>query len=99
MPITTHNIYENVRTRVVVVHDGRMLLLPPGTNEPDCWSPPGGGLEPHESLAECARREVLEETGVAVTIGRVAFLREWVAPARCTLAECDAEKGEFGFGV
>lgn len=31
-----------------------------------CWQFPGGHLENNESVIECARREVLEETGVQV---------------------------------
>lgn len=30
---------------------------------------PGGGLEPNETLAECIKREMLEETGIIVTVG------------------------------
>ena len=30
------------------------------------WAPPSGGLEPGENLAQCAIREVLEETGIEV---------------------------------
>ncbi len=99
MSIFSHSIFENVRTRVIVIHDGAMLLLPPGTNSEAAWSPPGGGMERDESLAECAAREVLEETGIAVDIGRVAFLREWVAPRYCTNPEDPGGAGEFGFGM
>jgi 8-oxo-dGTP pyrophosphatase MutT (NUDIX family) len=81
--IFSHDIYDNIRTRTIVLHEGHILLIPN-----DCstegygtvWRPPGGGLEPHESLAECARREVLEETGISVHVGRIAFLLEWVVP-------------------
>ena len=31
------------------------------------WALPGGHLELHESFAECARREILEETGLNIT--------------------------------
>jgi phosphatase NudJ len=76
--IESHNIYENVRTRTIVLHDHAVLVHPP--LEHDYWRLPGGGLEPGESLAECARREVLEETGIAVKVGPIAFLLEWVIP-------------------
>jgi 8-oxo-dGTP pyrophosphatase MutT (NUDIX family) len=84
MSIFSHDIYQNVRTRTIVLHDGCMLLFPPekdgGIWGDGAWGLPGGGLEPHESLAECARREVLEETGLSVRIGAIAFLLEWVVP-------------------
>ena len=82
--IFSHNIYENIRTRTIVLYHGCVLLHPPekdgGTWGSGAWGIPGGGLEPNESLAECARREVLEETGIPVRIGKIAFLQEWVVP-------------------
>jgi len=86
MSLYSHNIYENVRTRILVIHDGCVLLLPPHDGG-DSYGPPGGGLEPRESLGECAAREVLEETGLRVEVGRVAFLREWVVPTYHTPEE------------
>jgi ADP-ribose pyrophosphatase YjhB (NUDIX family) len=53
----------------VVVEDGRVLVVlrrrPPLAR---VWSFPGGAVELGESLAEAARREVHEETGVAVRV-------------------------------
>jgi 8-oxo-dGTP pyrophosphatase MutT (NUDIX family) len=81
MSIFNHNVFENIRTRAIVLHGGRLLLIPPGSDASEAaWGLPGGGLRPHESLAECLRREVLEETGIHVRIERVVFLREWVIP-------------------
>ncbi len=50
---------------VVVRNDGRILLTR-RANPPlqGLWSTPGGVLELGETIAECARREVLEESGV-----------------------------------
>ncbi|MFG1704037.1 NUDIX hydrolase [Nonomuraea sp. M3C6] len=51
----------------------RLLLIkrghPPGMG---LWSIPGGRLEPGETDAAGVRREVLEETGLHVEVGRLA---------------------------
>jgi len=94
--IFSQNIYENIRTRTIVLYQGCILLHPPQNDGESAWRLPGGGLEANESLAECAQREVLEETGIAVRIGKIAFLREWVVP-RYTRA---LEPGEgHGYGL
>jgi 8-oxo-dGTP pyrophosphatase MutT (NUDIX family) len=95
MSIFNHNIYDNIRTRVIVIHQGCLLLLPPQDVSAG-WQVPGGGLALHESLAECAAREVLEETGLLVSISGVAFLREWVVPKYCTVPD---GQDQVGFGL
>jgi 8-oxo-dGTP diphosphatase len=51
---------------------GRLLLIKRG-HEPSAglWSIPGGRIEPGESDAGALIREVLEETGLAVAVGRL----------------------------
>ncbi|WP_412069276.1 NUDIX domain-containing protein [Rubrivirga sp. IMCC43871] len=44
------------------------------------WTPPGGGVEVGESLAEAVRREVKEETGLDVTVGPVRYVLDFVRP-------------------
>lgn len=53
--------------------DGRLLLIQRG-NEPGrgLWSLPGGRVEPGESDEAAVAREVAEETGLTVTVGKLA---------------------------
>ncbi len=63
---------ENQRPKVglgiMVIKDGKVLMgkrkSAHGTGE---WAWPGGHLEHMESFEKCARREVMEETGMEIT--------------------------------
>ena len=48
---------------VISAHDEVLLQL---RRDTDTWAPPSGGVEPGETVAQCAMREVLEETGIEV---------------------------------
>jgi ADP-ribose pyrophosphatase YjhB (NUDIX family) len=56
----------------VVVHDGRALIIKrahdPRRGE---WSLPGGRVELGETLVDATRREILEESGLEVTVGDI----------------------------
>jgi len=57
-----------------VIRDGaNRLLMVRRKNRPaqGLWSLPGGRVEPGETHAEAAAREVLEETGLAVDVGEL----------------------------
>lgn len=59
------------RSACVVIADGERVLAVARRGTASLWGLPGGKADGHESLEECAVREVLEETRV-----RVGGLRE-----------------------
>ncbi|MBP7241500.1 NUDIX domain-containing protein [Amaricoccus sp.] len=77
------NLRARVRlaVRAVVMNRGRVLVVNayPG-DESDLWCAPGGGAEPGLSLPENLAREVMEETGIAVTPGRLLAVSEFHDP-------------------
>ena len=63
--------------------DGRLLLVAndySASGHGIRWGLPGGGIEPGESLAECAVRECREEVGVTVDLGRYVGIIERRTP-------------------
>ncbi len=58
---------------IAVVLRGPEVLLVRRINPPDAglWGFPGGKIEPGETLAQAALRELTEETGVMATAGAV----------------------------
>lgn len=54
---------------IVLDDQGRVLLQQRSDNR--YWGLPGGGVEPGESVTEALQREVWEETGYIVEVGRL----------------------------
>jgi 8-oxo-dGTP diphosphatase len=87
--------------RAVIVEGGRLLLVNawPGAQS-DLWCAPGGGVEPGLDLPTNLQREVMEETGLQISVGAPCLIKEFHDPEtgfhqvdlyfRCALLGVDA---------
>ncbi len=58
----------------IVVNDGKVLLMK--MRYTDKFQPPGGGINVGERIEDAPKREIREETGIEVEIGRFARFEE-----------------------
>jgi len=70
----------DVRCSALVVHQRCVLLVHRTHDGLDDWVLPGGTPREGESLAACARRELLEETGVSAFLSLVGLVVESQSP-------------------
>ena len=82
------------RAYVVIMKKGRVLLV---RNRRGRWTLPGGRANQAEKLRQTAKREVLEETGVKIVLGkRVSgnHVRHHRRPCtKCVVFEASIKKG------
>ena|SRR5690625_3164355 len=64
----------DTRVTGLLVEDGQVLLLDQDTDGPRRWSLPGGRLEEGETLGDALMREMREETGIDVEVGRLLYV-------------------------
>lgn len=65
--------------RALIIEDQRVLVTRHVGGGEEWYILPGGGQEVGETLAECCEREVFEEIGARVEVGRLCALREIIA--------------------
>jgi ADP-ribose pyrophosphatase YjhB (NUDIX family) len=103
----THSAPESwaqFRVAQAIVRRGEDILLCANrwySDRPPVWTLPGGRAEPGELLADALVREVREETGLEVEVGRLAYVVEARSPsAKRLFLTCvfraEVVGGEFG---
>lgn len=71
-----------VATKAVIVNEGRVLMVRESSKYDDAnnvgkFDVVGGRVEPGQHFAESLQREVKEEVGIEVEIGKPFFVNEW----------------------
>jgi ADP-ribose pyrophosphatase YjhB (NUDIX family) len=70
-----------ITVRGIIFRNGQLLsqeLVPDHNGQKrDYWCTPGGGLESGESLHAGLTREMIEETGISPTIGKLLFIQQY----------------------
>jgi 8-oxo-dGTP diphosphatase len=88
---------------LILLEDQLLLVNAYPSGKSDLWCAPGGGVEPGASLHDNLAREVLEETGLSVTVAEPALVNEFHDPGsgfhqvdvffRCTITGGDITAG------
>lgn len=74
---------------VIVDEQDRILLALFNQGPTPEWTLPGGGVELHETVEEATVRELREETGYDVQLGRLLGVDSWVIPVEERLHPTD----------
>lgn len=71
-----------VRVHGICIQDGKLLVIGHQGLRPEglWWAPPGGGVDPGESLEEAVQREMEEETHLKVSVGAMMAWTEFLQP-------------------
>jgi ADP-ribose pyrophosphatase YjhB (NUDIX family) len=69
-----------VRVAALIIHDGKVVLVRHRARNATYHLLPGGGVDYRETLAEALVREVVEETGLRVEIGRPVLINDTIDP-------------------
>lgn len=69
-----------VRVAAVIPHGDGIVFVRQSKGHASYYLLPGGGVEPGETLGDALVREVREETGLVVLVGRPLFISDALAP-------------------
>jgi ADP-ribose pyrophosphatase YjhB (NUDIX family) len=68
-----------VRTRAIIFDEmGRLLVQQHSHSKPGFYRLPGGSVKFREKIEDCLVREIREETGFDVKVGRLIWVRDFL---------------------
>lgn len=70
-----------MRVTGVLIEDDQILLLNQDTDTGRGWSLPGGKVEEREAIGQALVREMREETGLQVEVGRLLYVCDHITDA------------------
>lgn len=68
------NYIFSVRVTGILIEDEEILVVKQNLSELRNWSLPGGRLERGETLEQALKREIKEETGLIVEVGKLLYI-------------------------
>ena len=84
---------------VIRSQDGKYLLArhtyPIGESRHEVWGIPGGTVDRYENIKETIRREVSQELGLAIAVGKLLLVDVSLAPRLDFFFDCRVLDGEF----
>lgn len=91
-----------ISSRAIIFHDGKLILIHRKWKRKEYWVTPGGGVEGDETLEEAVKREVREEIGIEIGVGK--FVMELTRESKDRVSHqkfflCEYVSGEIGSGT
>lgn len=73
-----------IRATGILIKNKEILLVEQKVTEsqPRCWSLPGGTLEFNESIENCLKREIAEETGLVIRVEDLLYICDRIQDGR-----------------
>ena len=83
--------------KAVIIQNGKLLVIEKQDGQNCYYVLPGGGQKKDENLHEALIREVAEEVGAKVEVGRLLHVREYVSEDHFPRPDLELRQVEFFF--